>query len=357
MIRSSSKLWIFMQCFFCFSGCSGELGSLGEETRSIREEMIVFVSTLKLHHHRRQETRRITAAALSVLTLTCAVVVGFLLIAVWVSSSASPSDDEEEVMLLLDSNTARGASSLDNAAPLAVGAADVWRVWNSAQAGTRRGGRDVDSDVGEQVADKEKEEDEEETGLSASSRSEELSAADSETETATSEQSKSSTQQDLQQQEEEYKWKSCAWIGAQDYVPCLDNRKSYLGRNKVHKHFEHRSLERHCPSEAAAAAAAQQQQPKCLIPLPLRYKAPICWPESRDQVTTEHDSVFFFQGQVSCKFLLFVLAAEKKKKIPVWLFVCLFVVEIKFFARQFHRERDFSCLLVFSCVFLLEKLS
>jgi hypothetical protein len=116
--------------------------------------------------------------------------VGFLLIAVWVFSS----DEEEEVMLLLDSNTARGASSLDNAAPLGVGAADVWRVWNLAQAGTRRGGRDVDSDVGEQVADKEKEEEEEETGPSAGSRSEELSAADSETETATSEQSKSSTQ-------------------------------------------------------------------------------------------------------------------------------------------------------------------
>jgi hypothetical protein len=117
--------------------------------------------------------------------------VGFLLIAVWVFSS----DEEEEVMLLLDSNTARGASSLDNAAPLGVGAADVWRVWNLAQAGTRRGGRDVDSDVGEQVADKEKEEEEEEeTGPSPDSRSEELSAADSETETATSEQSKSSTQ-------------------------------------------------------------------------------------------------------------------------------------------------------------------
>ncbi len=309
--------------FFFFSGCSGELGSLGEETRSIREEMMAFVSTLKLHHHLRQDTRRIIAAASSVLILTCAVVVGVLLIAVWVSSSASSSDEEEEVLLLLDSNTARGVSSLDNAAPLAVGAADVWRVWNSAQAGIRRGGRDVDSNVGEQVADKEKEEEEEEeeeeTGPSAGSRSAELSAADSKTETATSEQSKSSTQQDPQQEEEEeYKWKSCAWIGAQDYVPCLDNRKSYLSRNKVHKRFERRSLEWHCPSEAAAAAQ-QQQQPKCLIPLPLGYKAPICWPESRDQVSTEHDSEFFLQGQVSCKFLLFVLAAESKKEIPVCL--------------------------------------
>ncbi|KAH8959410.1 hypothetical protein BDL97_06G076600 [Sphagnum fallax] len=249
--------------------------------------MMAFVSTLKLHHHLRQDTRRIIAAASSVLILTCAVVVGFLLIAVWVSSSASSSDEEEEVLLLLDSNTARGASSLDTAAPLVVGAADIWRVWNSAQAGIRRGGRDVDSNLGEQVADKEKdeeeEEEEEETGPAAGSNSEELSAADSETETATSEQSKSSTQQDLQQ-EEEYKWKSCAWIGAQDYVPCLDNRKSYLGRNKVHKHLEHRSLEWHYPSEAAAAAQQQQQQPKCLIPLPLGYKAPICWPESRDQI-------------------------------------------------------------------------
>jgi hypothetical protein len=284
--------------------------------------MMAFVSTLKLHHHLRQDTRRIIAAASSVLILTCAVVVGFLLIAVWVSSSASSSDEEEEVLLLLDSNTARGASSLDTAAPLVVGAADIWRVWNSAQAGIRRGGRDVDSNLGEQVADKEKdeeeEEEEEETGPAAGSNSEELSAADSETETATSEQSKSSTQQDLQQ-EEEYKWKSCAWIGAQDYVPCLDNRKSYLGRNKVHKHLEHRSLEWHYPSEAAAAAQQQQQQPKCLIPLPLGYKAPICWPESRDQVSTEHDSEFFLQGQVSCKFLLFVLAAESKKEIPVCL--------------------------------------
>ncbi len=59
-----------------------------------------------------------------------------------------------------------------------------------------------------------------------------LSAADSETETATSEQYKSSSQQDLQQEEEEDKWKSCAWRGAQDYVPCLDNRKSYLAAIK-----------------------------------------------------------------------------------------------------------------------------
>jgi hypothetical protein len=79
------------------------------------------------------------------------------------------------------------------------------------------------------------------------------------------------------------------------------------------------NTERHCPAEAAAAAA--QQQPKCLIPLPLGYKAPICWPESRDQVSNEHDSEFFLQGQVSCKFLLFVFAAENKKEIPVCLFV------------------------------------
>jgi hypothetical protein len=70
-----------------------------------------------------------------------------------------------------------------------------------------------------------------------------------------------------------YKWRRCTWRGAQDYIPCLDNKK-YLRHNKAHKHFEHR--ERHCPSEA--------EQPKCLVPLPLGYKAPILWPQSRDEV-------------------------------------------------------------------------
>ncbi len=114
-------------------------------------------------------------------------------------------------------------------------------------------------------------------------------SSESETTTAMTREKKKSLSQGLQEvvmgdsgaaREEEavaavkYKWRRCTWRGAQDYIPCLDN-KNYLRHNKAHKHFEHR--ERHCPSEA--------EQPKCLVPLPLGYKAPILWPQSRDEVS------------------------------------------------------------------------
>jgi len=69
-----------------------------------------------------------------------------------------------------------------------------------------------------------------------------------------------------------YEWKACAFEGAQDYIPCLDNRE-YLAHIATTKHFEHR--ERHCPDKDA---------PTCLVPLPAGYKPHIPWPASRDEV-------------------------------------------------------------------------
>ncbi len=69
-----------------------------------------------------------------------------------------------------------------------------------------------------------------------------------------------------------YEWKACAFQGAQDYIPCLDNRE-YLAHIATTKHFEHR--ERHCPDKDA---------PTCLVPLPAGYKPHIPWPASRDEV-------------------------------------------------------------------------
>jgi hypothetical protein len=68
-------------------------------------------------------------------------------------------------------------------------------------------------------------------------------------------------------------WKLCSFEGAQDFIPCLDNEAA-IKKLTSRKHYEHR--ERHCFSEDAL--------PKCLLPLPANYKAPIPWPTSRDQV-------------------------------------------------------------------------
>lgn len=67
------------------------------------------------------------------------------------------------------------------------------------------------------------------------------------------------------------KWQLCNVTTGPDYIPCLDNEKALKHLNST-KHFEHR--ERHCPKET----------PTCLIPIPLGYKRPIPWPQSRDKV-------------------------------------------------------------------------
>lgn len=68
-------------------------------------------------------------------------------------------------------------------------------------------------------------------------------------------------------------WKLCVFEGAQDYIPCLDNKK-VLAKLRSTKHYEHR--ERHCPTE--------EELPKCLVPLPKGYRTSIKWPSSRDQI-------------------------------------------------------------------------
>ncbi|KAK9154364.1 hypothetical protein Sjap_001844 [Stephania japonica] len=58
-----------------------------------------------------------------------------------------------------------------------------------------------------------------------------------------------------------------------EYIPCLDNAEAVrkLGSTSKGENFE-----RHCPEET--------QSLNCLIPAPPRYKSPIPWPRSRDEV-------------------------------------------------------------------------
>lgn len=66
-------------------------------------------------------------------------------------------------------------------------------------------------------------------------------------------------------------WELCKVPGAVDLIPCLDNWAA-IKALPSRKHMEHR--ERHCPDPA----------PRCLVPLPQGYKAPVPWPKSRDMV-------------------------------------------------------------------------
>lgn len=68
-------------------------------------------------------------------------------------------------------------------------------------------------------------------------------------------------------------WKLCSFEGAQDYIPCLDNKVA-IKKLPTTAHYEHR--ERHCPTV--------EELPQCLLPLPANYKVPIKWPASRDAV-------------------------------------------------------------------------
>ncbi|KAJ7525431.1 hypothetical protein O6H91_17G050900 [Diphasiastrum complanatum] len=75
------------------------------------------------------------------------------------------------------------------------------------------------------------------------------------------------------QSSEQFIWKLCSWKGATDYIPCLDNTKA-IQMLPTTAHYEHR--ERHCPTG--------DETPTCLVPLPVNYKVPIHWPESRDRI-------------------------------------------------------------------------
>ena len=71
-------------------------------------------------------------------------------------------------------------------------------------------------------------------------------------------------------------WELCEvgkGVVAADYIPCLDNVKAIKGLKSL-RHMEHR--ERHCP----------EPRPRCLVPLPERYRRPVPWPRSRDMVRT-----------------------------------------------------------------------
>lgn len=84
-----------------------------------------------------------------------------------------------------------------------------------------------------------------------------------------------------------YKWKLCSFDGAQDYIPCLDNKKA-IKELKSTKHFEHR--ERHCP--------VGKNLPTCLVPLPEGYTVRVDWPDSRDKVwhaNVPHDKLVTYK--------------------------------------------------------------
>lgn len=65
------------------------------------------------------------------------------------------------------------------------------------------------------------------------------------------------------------KWRLCEGSWMVDYIPCLDNRKAMKAFRKLER------KERHCPKGPS---------PRCLVPLPPGYKAPVPWPKSRDMV-------------------------------------------------------------------------
>ncbi|XP_074564656.1 putative methyltransferase PMT23 [Curcuma longa] len=76
------------------------------------------------------------------------------------------------------------------------------------------------------------------------------------------------------EEEVNIKWEVCRGgktFQAADYIPCLDNWKA-IKKLKSRRHMEHR--ERHCPKPS----------PRCLVPLPWRYKVPVPWPKSRDMI-------------------------------------------------------------------------
>jgi hypothetical protein len=71
-------------------------------------------------------------------------------------------------------------------------------------------------------------------------------------------------------------WELCQvgkGVEAADYIPCLDNVKAIKALKSL-RHMEHR--ERHYPAPP----------PRCLVPLPSRYRRPVPWPRSRDMVRT-----------------------------------------------------------------------
>ncbi|KAL6616316.1 hypothetical protein ACP70R_038586 [Stipagrostis hirtigluma subsp. patula] len=71
-------------------------------------------------------------------------------------------------------------------------------------------------------------------------------------------------------------WELCEvgkGVAAADYIPCLDNVKAIKSLKSLRR-MEHR--ERHCPTP----------RPRCLVPLPPRYRRPVPWPRSRDMVRT-----------------------------------------------------------------------
>jgi len=69
-----------------------------------------------------------------------------------------------------------------------------------------------------------------------------------------------------------------------EYIPCLDNEEEI---KRLPSTERGERFERHCPAKDKALS--------CLVPAPKGYKAPIPWPQSRDEVSTRWCSLLNFQ--------------------------------------------------------------
>lgn len=66
--------------------------------------------------------------------------------------------------------------------------------------------------------------------------------------------------------------------GMSEYIPCLDNEEAIRRLKSTDKGER---FERHCPETGSGLG--------CLVPPPKKYRTPIPWPKSRDEVT-----IYFF---------------------------------------------------------------
>lgn len=62
-------------------------------------------------------------------------------------------------------------------------------------------------------------------------------------------------------------------ISLKEYIPCLDNEEAIKRLKSTDKGER---FERHCPEKG--------KELNCLVPAPKKYKIPIPWPRSRDEV-------------------------------------------------------------------------
>jgi hypothetical protein len=81
-----------------------------------------------------------------------------------------------------------------------------------------------------------------------------------------------------------------------EYIPCLDNQEEI---RRLPSTERGERFERHCPAKDNALS--------CLVPAPKGYKAPIPWPQSRDEVSTH--GVYFCLFNSIDRFVVTVMSS------------------------------------------------